>query len=180
MRNHGVLASLAGLALLAATTSAPAQIGYDRHGGDYANFSEQSGDPANCATRCEHDPRCRAWSFSYPTGSGVGAICWLKNAVVPRAPNPCCMSGVKGAGVIEPRPGPVEFSIDRLGGDYRVFETPPDPTGKACIAACESETRCRAWTYRRPGYGGPVARCFLKERLTPPNYRPCCVSGVVR
>ena len=27
---------------------------------------------------------------------------------------------------------------------------------------------------------GPEARCFLKERITRPRHKPCCVSGVVR
>ena len=87
---------------------------------------------------------------------------------------------MRGAGVIEPRGGPVEFSIDRYGGDYRHFETSPDPTGAVCKAACEADGKCRAWTYRRAGYGAPVARCFLKDQVKPPRRRPCCISGVVR
>ena len=43
----------------------------------------------------------------------------------------CCVSGVRGAGVIEPQSGPIEFAIDRPGGDYRRFDVPPDPTGVA-------------------------------------------------
>ena len=45
---------------------AQAQNGYDRRGGDYLRFEIRSGDPADCATRCEQDARCHAWSFSYP------------------------------------------------------------------------------------------------------------------
>ena len=67
------------------------------------------------------------------------------------------MSGVRGAGVIEPQGGPIEFAIDRVGGDYRHFELPPDHTGKACQLACEAEEGCRAWTYLRPGYVGASA-----------------------
>ena len=80
------------------------------------------------------------------------------------------------------RDGAVEFGIDRFGGDYRSFDTPPDPSGAACKSACEGENRCRAWTYVRPGYLGPGsgARCYLKDRLRPPRRKPCCVSGVVR
>ena len=36
------------------------------------------------------------------------------------------VSGVRGAGVIEPRSGPVETAIDRFGGDYRSFEIKND------------------------------------------------------
>jgi len=82
--------------------------------------------------------------------------------------------------VIEPRTGPVEFSTDRFGGDYRNFEVKPPAAEDACRAACEGENRCRAWTYLRPGYAGPAARCFLKEKVTRPRTKPCCMSGVVR
>ncbi|MCC6888675.1 MAG: PAN domain-containing protein [Hyphomicrobiales bacterium] len=159
---------------------AAAQVGYDRWGGDYASFTLRSGDPAQCAARCERDPRCRAWAFSYPATESPNAICWLKSRVTARMPAPCCVSGVRGAGVIEPYGGPIEFAIERLGGDYRHFELPPDPTGKACQLACEAEEGCRAWTYLRPGYIGSAAVCYLKDRITRPVRRPCCLSGVVR
>jgi hypothetical protein len=92
----------------------------------------------------------------------------------------CCVSGVRGAGVIEPKRGPVEYSIDRTGGDFRHFDVPTDAAGATCKAACEGENRCRAWTYVRPGYLGTSARCYLKSRITKPRRKPCCISGVVR
>ena len=156
------------------------QAGFDRLGGDYSNFIVRSGDPAVCSARCERDPRCRAWSFSYPATAGRNAICWLKNQVTARAANPCCFSGVRGTSAVAPRSGPLEFDIDRFGGDYRSFETPSDATGAACKAACDADGRCRAWTYVRPGYQGPSARCYLKDRLRSPRRKPCCMSGVVR
>ena len=160
--------------------SAQAQTGYDRRGGDYLSFQIRNGDPAVCAARCERDSRCRAWSFSYPRTATVIANCWLKNKVPPREEAKCCVSGVRGAGVIEPRKGPIEFSIDRYGGDYRYFDTAPDPEGAACKAACEAENRCRAWTYARPGFVSTTPRCYLKDKLKPPRAKPCCISGVVR
>ncbi len=173
-----LLGELAGIAFAAAP--ALAQSGYDRPGGDYASAPVPNGDPAVCAARCERDRNCRAWSFSYPPASGGAAMCWLKREVVPRQAASCCVSGVRGAGVIEPRAGAIEYSIDRIGGDYRSFETPAGPEGKACADACQGEQRCRAWTYRRPGYGASTARCFLKDTIKPPRRRPCCISGVVR
>jgi hypothetical protein len=167
------------VALLAAAP-AHAQTGFDRPGGDYSNFQVRSGDPAVCAARCEREGRCRAWSFSYPRTVAPIAMCWLKNQVTARAENTCCVSGVKGAGVLERAGGPVEFSIDRTGGDYKNLDVTTDPAGASCEAACKGEDRCRAWTYVRPGYLAASARCFLKERLTRPRHKPCCVSGVVR
>src|SRR5438128_2712502 len=119
-------------AFAARSTPEAAQVDYDRLGGDYASLSLRSGDPAQCAARCERDSRCRAWAFSYPMTESPNAICWLKSRVTPRLAAPCCVSGVRGAGIIELSPGPIEFAIDRSGGDYRHFELPADPTGKSC------------------------------------------------
>jgi hypothetical protein len=179
---RALIVGFAMLVFFVAGGSAPAlaQVGYDRPGGDYASGPVPNGDPAVCAARCEHDKNCRAWSFSYPPEKAGQAMCWLKREVVPPQEASCCVSGVRGAGVIEPRAGDLEYSIDRFGGDYRAFETSPDPKGKPCADACQSEQRCRAWTYRRPGYGASVARCFLKDAVKPPRRRPCCISGVVR
>jgi hypothetical protein len=174
------IAVSAALGIAAGIAPAAAQSGYDRPGADYASAQVANGDPAVCATRCEHDKNCRAWSFSYPGASGGPAMCWLKREVTPRVQATCCVSGVRGAGVIEPTVGETEYSIDRLGGDYRSFETTPDTKGKACADACHAEQRCRAWTYRRPGYGVSVAHCYLKDAIKPPRRRPCCISGVVR
>jgi PAN domain len=176
---------LIGVMLLAAAmltlpvSPADAQVGYDRRGGDYTSFPIRTGDPAVCAARCEREGRCRAWAFSYPGSKGI-ATCWLKNQVPPRVDDKCCVSGVRGAGVVEPRSGPAEFSIDRSGGDYRNLEVKPDPTAEVCKSACEGESRCRAWTYSRPGYIGAPARCFLKSEIKRPRPKPCCISGVVR
>jgi PAN domain len=167
------------IAVLAAAPVARGQVHYDRPGGDYSNFTLRAGDPAVCAMRCERDARCRAWSFAYPTPEGI-AVCWLKSSVPNRVEADGSVSGVRGAGVIEPKSGPAEYSIDRIGGDYRTVELPPDPTGMACKAACEGESRCRAWTYLRPGYAGAAARCYIKDKVKPPCRRPCCISGVVR
>ena len=100
--------------------------------------------------------------------------------MTPRFEAPCCASGVRGAGVIEPKSGTTEFGIDRNGGDYRHFELAAETSGKSCEAACEAEEACRAWTYVRPGYVGSSAVCYLKDRVTRPVHRPCCISGVVR
>jgi hypothetical protein len=165
----------------ALNTPALAQVGYDRTGSDYLTFTIRSGDPAVCAARCERDGRCRAWSFSFPHTKQLLAQCSLKNTVPPRVANQCCVSSVRGAGVIEPRVGgPLEFSISRRGGNYHHFDLPSDPTGKACQKACQDDKRCRAFTYVRPGYGSSSARCYLKAKIPRPKRGYCCISGVVR
>jgi len=176
---------LCGLAFaMCVGASAHAQKGFDRPGGDYLRFTVPSGDPAACAARCDRDSRCRAWTFSYPGTVSLGgsnvATCWLKSQVKPTVENPCCVTGIKGAGLVETRPGPIEYSIDRSGGDYRHFDLTADQDVNACKQTCEGENRCRAWTYVRPGYGAQAARCYLKDKIKPPRRRPCCMSGVVR
>jgi hypothetical protein len=168
------------IALALSFGTAKAQVGFDRPGGDYTSFVLRSGDPAQCAARCERDARCRAWAFSYPLTESSNAVCWLKSRVMPRVASTCCVSGVRGTGVIEPRGGASEFGVDRWGGDYRQFEVPAESMGKRCQSACEADERCRAWTYVRPGYVGSSAVCYLKDRITRPARKPCCISGVVR
>lgn len=180
MRTPIKLGAALALAVLALAGQAQAQSGFDRIGGDYLSFQVRNGDPAICAARCERDARCRAWSFSYPRTANTAATCWLKSQVPPRVEDKCCVSGVRGSGVIEPRKGPVEYSIDRLGGDYRNLDVAADSVGATCKAACEADNRCRAWTYVRQGYISPTPRCYLKDRLTRPRHKPCCISGVVR
>lgn len=157
-----------------------AQVNYDRPGSDYAHSPVLSGDPADCALQCERDRRCRAWSFNYPTYAAAEATCWLKSAVPPRIESNCCVSGVRGAGVVEQRTGAVEMSTDRFGGDYRSFEMKASDKDEACRAACVGDNKCRAWTYARPGYLGREPRCFLKNQIKPPRRKPGFTSGVVR
>jgi hypothetical protein len=138
------------------------------------------GGSADCALACERDKRCRAWSFNYPTDATNGAVCWLKSSVPARVQNTCCVSGVRGAGVVEPRNSAVETSIDRFGGDYRNFELKSDDSDDACKAACAADNKCRAWTYARPGYSGKEPHCFLKKEIKPPRRKAGFTSGVVR
>jgi PAN domain len=177
-------ACLVTLVLLAATAgvmrAAHAQTNFDRPGADYMSSVVPSGDPAECALLCERDRRCRAWSFNYPSDTSHSAICWLKSSVPPRAKDDCCVSGVRGAGVVEPRNGGIETSIDRYGGDYRSFELKRGEGDEICKAACAADNKCRAWTFARPGYVGRDAHCFLKKEIKPPRRKPGFTSGVVR
>ncbi|MDP3692144.1 MAG: PAN domain-containing protein [Bradyrhizobium sp.] len=166
------------LACTTATRPAQAQANFDRPGGDYLRSPVPSGDPTDCALMCERDRRCRSWTFSYPTDAYGGAACWLKSTVPARSPDSCCVSGVRGAGVVEPRNDKIETSIDRFGGDYRNFDVKGGED--ECKAACTADNKCRAWTYARPGYAGKAARCFLKKDIKPPRRKAGFISGVVR
>ncbi|MDF3812268.1 MULTISPECIES: PAN domain-containing protein [Rhodopseudomonas] len=176
-----MLALAAGLTTAALSASpARAQANFDRPGGDYSRAPVPSGDPADCALTCERDRRCRSWTFAYPTSPDHGAVCWLKSTVPQLLPNNCCVSGVRGAGVLEPRNRSIEASIDRFGGDYKNMELKKGDGNEACKAICEADHKCRAWTYARPGYIGRNAHCFLKKEIKPPRRKPGFISGVVR
>ena len=172
--------TLAFLAAVIGAREGRAQSNFDRPGGDYLNSPVTSGDPADCALVCERDKRCRAWSFNYPTDISSSAVCWLKSTVPTRVQDNCCVSGVRGAGVVEPRNSAVETSIDRFGGDYRNFGLKNDEGDEACKAACTDDNKCRAWTYARPGYAGRDAHCYLKKEIKPPRRKAGFSSGVVR
>jgi hypothetical protein len=177
---RGCLVTLACLAALAPAREALAQANFDRPGGDYLSAPVTSGDPADCALVCERDRRCRSWTFAYPTDITNGAVCWLKSNVPARVHDNCCVSGVRGAGVVEPRNSAIETSIDRFGGDYKNFDVKSKDGDDACKAACTADNKCRAWTYARPGYAGKEAHCFLKKDIKPPRRKAGFTSGVVR
>src|SRR5262245_66277904 len=142
------------IALAVSGATARAQVGFDRAGGDYASFPMRPDDPPQFPTRCERAPRCRALAFSYPVTESANAVCWLKSRVTPRLAAPCCVSGVRGTGVIEPKTASNEFGVDRNGGDYRQFELPADSSGKRCEGGCEGWEGCSGWTYVCVGYWG--------------------------
>ena len=174
------LVALAFWATVLPLRPASAQANFDRPGGDYTSAPVLSGDPADCALVCERDRRCRAWTFAYPTDTAAGAVCWLKSSVPSRVPDNCCVSGVRGAGVVEPRNGAIETSIDRPGGDYHSFELKKGDSDDVCKAACTADNKCRAWTFARAGYVGKDPHCFLKKEIKPPRHKAGFTSGVVR
>jgi hypothetical protein len=175
-----VAVAVLGILTMASIGPSQAQANFDRPGGDYSKSVVTSGDPADCALQCEHDRRCRSWSFNYPTYAAVEATCWLKNSVPERVESRCCVSGVGGAGVVEQRTGAIEMSTDRFGGDYRNFDLKASDKDETCKEACDADNKCRAWTSARPGYVGKDGRCFLKNQIKPPRRKPGFSSGVVR
>ncbi len=181
-RQHGAwwAALVCGVVAMLAAGPARAQSSFDRPGGDYLSAPVTSGDPADCALMCERDRKCHAWSFNYPTDPTIGALCWLKSTVPARVQSNCCVTGVRGAGVVERMVGGVENSIDRVGGDYKSFDIKDGEGDGACLAACTADNKCRAWTYARPGYVGKDAHCFLKKDIKPPRHKAGFMSGVVR
>lgn len=71
----------------------------------------------------------------------------------------------------------IEVGTDRPGNDYRSATlTSADPA--LCMAMCNGDAQCRAWTYTNPGVKAASAVCFLKSAVPPPVADACCSSGV--
>ncbi len=71
----------------------------------------------------------------------------------------------------------LETNTDRPGMDYSNFDL--DSTNPSlCEQACNVDPNCRAFTYVKPGFQGPNARCWLKNGIPAANPSECCHSGV--
>lgn len=70
-----------------------------------------------------------------------------------------------------------EYNTDRPGSDFHSFNLHSADPG-LCESACNGDSRCRAWTYVRPGVQGHTARCWLKHAVPAARPSDCCVSGV--
>jgi hypothetical protein len=71
----------------------------------------------------------------------------------------------------------MEYGTNRFGGDYKSIEA-SEP--QACQDTCARETQCVAFTFVKPGVQGATGVCWLKDRVSPPNPDPNCVSGIKR
>jgi hypothetical protein len=74
-------------------------------------------------------------------------------------------------------PQEVEINFDRPGNDYRSLYL-PRPFHVLCKTACANDTKCKAYTYVKPGVQQRQARCYLKDKIPPAHVSDCCVSGV--
>jgi hypothetical protein len=93
----------------------------------------------------------------------IGLGFWQPNVVPERAPSDVKMSQREDA-------------KDRLGSDYFAFDVKIDHI-EDCENTCKGDTKCAAWTYVKPGYKGPQAKCYLKSVVPAMSDNPCCVSG---
>ena len=74
--------------------------------------------------------------------------------------------------------GKKERDRDRMGSDFANFDLPmADP--QLCEDSCATDSKCKAYTYVRPGIQhSEHARCWLKDSVPPFKISSCCVSGV--
>jgi hypothetical protein len=71
----------------------------------------------------------------------------------------------------------MEQGVNRNGSDYKDLDlASAEPA--LCAQACAGETKCKAWTYVKPGVQGDKAKCWLKDTVPQPSPDENCVSGV--
>ncbi len=70
-----------------------------------------------------------------------------------------------------------EENTDRPGSDYRSPINLPAPDPQLCENACRNDSQCKAWTYVKPTFQGPSARCYLKNPIPNAVSDVCCTSG---
>jgi hypothetical protein len=149
----------------------------DRPGNDFQSFVPPSQNAIHCKNACDGNVNCMAWTYVRPGFQGPQARCYLKNPTPPQVVNTCCISGVKAAPPPPPAPaGPFEANINRPGGDYADFGGAAN-SALLCFGACALQPQCKAWTFVKPGFQGPLARCWLKNVVPPPVADVCCTSG---
>ena len=71
-----------------------AKSGENMPGSDISGADLASADPNLCASSCQANRDCQAWTYVKPGVQGPAARCWLKNARPPIVSDPCCVSGV--------------------------------------------------------------------------------------
>lgn len=125
-----VVLGLAHLVLAAPAFAKTVEVDTVRFGATYARF-EPIDVPA-CAQACAGDGRCLAWTVVAAGLQGPRAVCELKAAPAPASPSPCCVSGLKGAGLaprppLEPQPPSLATALLRADRGPALLEAASSP-----------------------------------------------------
>jgi hypothetical protein len=77
---------------------------------------------------------------------------------------------------IQDLPASARDGFDMPGGDYANF---PASSATVCMDTCGGESRCRGWTWVKPGLQGAAGHCWLKFQTPLPRLirNDCCASG---
>lgn len=70
-----------------------------------------------------------------------------------------------------------EIDTDRPGGDYINFNL-DNPNPDLCYSECLKDSRCKAFTYVKPGVQGNKAKCWLKTTAPAAKHSSYCISWV--
>ncbi len=145
-------------------------------GGDYHQFETSSFDGwLECRRACMADPQCRAMTVTWGGLQAENAVCRLKNRACNLMANPLGNTFVRDE---------YAFAVHgrgRPGGDFHHFDLWSGDVFSsymACRDACQSDSRCLAFSYIEPGYpGGGV--CWLKDVVNDPVQGQGRYSGLI-
>jgi len=104
-------------------------------------------------SRCQSNGRCEFWTWIKPTytgrhGIGARKTCHLKSDNGGRKTTQGLISGnrICNSGCLE------EDNIDYDGNDIQIL--PNIPSKAECMSRCQSNGRCKFWTWIKPTYNG--------------------------
>lgn len=155
-------------------------------GGDPRNFPDLGSPPNPCT-----DYRLKTYQFDEKASSIKVRTSAVMHQAAINIPPPAPPRGGEAAGQPHRAPPAItakighvvqpgrefEMNTDRPGQNYRNFDmSVPEP--KRCQQTCQSDPKCKAWTYVKPGVQGPNARCWLKSGVPAAKASDCCISGV--
>lgn len=131
------------------------ESGLDRPGHDITSVVLNSAEPSTCAKLCADHKNCKVYTYVNPGVQGSKATCYLKHTIPKPVKNACCTSGVKKSAlkivVLEP-------GLDRPGSNCKDRTIPIDEAG-VCQTVCSADSKCKAFTYVKPGLQGPLVKC---------------------
>ncbi len=152
----------------------------DRPGMNYRSFVMKEARPELCREACRTESnRCKSFTYMRPGRKSAEPMCVLKSGVPAPVPDPESDSGVNPSTTRQYTTvgTSLELDIDRGGQDYRTFEM-QDARPEVCREACFNESnRCKSFTYVKPGFQGPNARCYLKSGIPSPTLNSNAISG---
>lgn len=122
---------------------APEQ-GYGYEGHDFLSFQLGRNDWQACASACDRNGACKAWSLYSPEGDDKSA-CWLKTAAGKLSPVLNTDSGLKTMQAALPDPGK-QMKGKAFNGRVVIEAQSPRGDAQACKMKCEINRQCVAWS----------------------------------
>lgn len=167
-----VLLALPGLLLAGALIGQGVEIDTIRHGATYARVPAEAA-PV-CAQACADDARCRSWTLVAPGLQAATAMCELKAAAPAPARSPCCVSGLKGAG-LAPRPAARDLIVEAPAAVAQLPPAPAPALPPERLRSCTTIAQAPAGAFRsqpRP----PEDRAGRPQRSAPVQARSRALS----
>jgi hypothetical protein len=136
-------------------------VNLNREGPAYNEFAPSGPDPKLCQKACADNAKCQAWTYQKPEArTDHRPSCELKEQVLGLKNDPAFVSGLT-------RPGAVDatFGEPNWMGEPNLKELDlarADP--RLCQKTCLDESRCLAWSYRKPeGRTNGRPHCWLES-----------------